>query len=183
MADPEDPPRGEGPLAFEFAAGRVWAVRHRKAGPPVWLLVRRSLDPTPEVKYYISNADVSTPLAVLAEVACTRHAVEDYFEDAKSYLGGAVRDAVVGRLAPSHELGGNGSFVCHPDAAQTEKKTPELTLDRTVRLLQKAFEVPGLTLEIAVLLVEYHIRRNEIARRSHTETWWARHKEVKLQRE
>jgi SRSO17 transposase len=77
----------KGPLAFEFAAVRVWAVRHGKAGPPVWLLVRRSLDPTPEVKYYISNADASTPLGVLAEVACTRHAVEDYFEDAKSYLG------------------------------------------------------------------------------------------------
>ena len=43
--------------------------------------------PTPEVKYYVSNADASTPLGVLAEVACTRHAVEDYFEDAKSYLG------------------------------------------------------------------------------------------------
>ncbi|MGE5755473.1 MAG: IS701 family transposase [Planctomycetaceae bacterium] len=76
-----------GPLAFEFAAVRVWAVRHGKAGPPVWLLVRRSLEPTPEVKSYISNADASTPLEVLAEVACTRHAVEDYFEDAKSYLG------------------------------------------------------------------------------------------------
>jgi len=77
----------KGPLAFEFAAVRVWAVRHGQAGPPVWLLVRRSLDPTPEVKYYISNADASTPLGMLAEVACTRHAVEDYFEDAKSYLG------------------------------------------------------------------------------------------------
>jgi SRSO17 transposase len=77
----------KGPLAFEFAAVRVWAVRHGKAGPPVWLLVRRSLEPVPEVKYYISNADGSTPLGVLAEVACTRHAVEDYFEDAKSYLG------------------------------------------------------------------------------------------------
>jgi SRSO17 transposase len=77
----------KGPLAFEFAAVRVWAVRHGKAGPPVWLLVRRSLEPTPEVKYYISNADASTPRKVLAEVACTRHAVEDYFEDAKSYLG------------------------------------------------------------------------------------------------
>jgi SRSO17 transposase len=76
-----------GPLAFEFAAVRVWAVRHGKAGPPVWLLVRRSLEPTPEVKSYISNADASTPLGVLAEVACMRHAVEDYFEDAKSYLG------------------------------------------------------------------------------------------------
>src|SRR5947209_1907754 len=77
----------KGPLAFEFAAVRVWAVRHGAAGGPAWLLVRRSLEPTPEVKYYISNADASTSLGVLAGVACTRHAVEDYFEDAKSYLG------------------------------------------------------------------------------------------------
>jgi hypothetical protein len=76
-----------GPLAFEFAAVRVWAVRHGHAGPPVWLLVRRSLEPTPEVKSYMSNADASTPLGVLAEVACMQNAVEDYFEEAKSYLG------------------------------------------------------------------------------------------------
>jgi hypothetical protein len=56
-------------------------------------------------------------------------------------------------------------------------------LDRTVRLLQRAFAVPGLTLELAVLLVKYHIRRNEVARRSHAKTWWARHEKVKLQRE
>ena len=55
-----------------------------------------------------------------------------------------------------------------------------MTLDRTVRLLQRAIEVPGLSLELALLLVEYHIRRNEVARRSHTKTWWARHKRVKL---
>jgi SRSO17 transposase len=77
----------KGPLAFEFVAVRVWAVRHGRAGPPIWLLVRRSLEATPEIKYYVSNGDAATPLGVLAEVACTRHAVEDYFEDAKSYLG------------------------------------------------------------------------------------------------
>jgi hypothetical protein len=55
-----------------------------------------------------------------------------------------------------------------------------LTLDRTVRLLQRAIEVPGLTLELALLLVEYHIRRNEVARKSHAKTWRARHKGVKL---
>ena len=77
----------KGLLAFAFAAVRVWAVRHGKPGPPIWLLVRRSLEPTPEVKYYVSNADALTPLRELAEVACTRHEVEDYFEDAKSYLG------------------------------------------------------------------------------------------------
>jgi hypothetical protein len=36
---------------------------------------------------------------------------------------------------------------------------------------------------LAVLLMEYHIRRNEVARRSHTKTWWARHKKVKLQQQ
>src|SRR5512147_1424882 len=46
----------KGPLAFEFACVRVWAVRHGVAGPPIWLLVRRSLEPVPEVKYYVSSA-------------------------------------------------------------------------------------------------------------------------------
>lgn len=76
-----------GPLVFAFAAVRVWAVRHRKPGPPIWLLIRRSLEETPEIKYYVSNGDAATPLEVLALVACSRHRVEEYFEDAKSYLG------------------------------------------------------------------------------------------------
>src|SRR3954467_14751423 len=93
---------------------------------------------------------------------------------------GAVRDAVVRRVAPSHELGGDGSFVHHADAACAGEKTPELTPDRTVRLLQRAIEVPGLSLGLALRLVEYHIRRNKVARQSHTKTWMARHKGVKL---
>ena len=36
-----------GPLVFEFAAVRVWGVRHRKPGPPSGLLIRRSLGPNP----------------------------------------------------------------------------------------------------------------------------------------
>jgi SRSO17 transposase len=76
-----------GPLVFEFAAVRAWAVRHRQPGPPIWVLIRRSLEAEPEVKYYVSNGDAATPLGVLAGVACTRHQVEDFLEDSKSYLG------------------------------------------------------------------------------------------------
>ena len=76
-----------GPLVFEFATVRVWAVRHRKPGLPIWVLIRRSLEETPEVKYYVSNGATETPLKILALVACTRHQVEDFFEDTKSYLG------------------------------------------------------------------------------------------------
>lgn len=80
-------PGAKGPLCFAFAAIRVWAVRHRRPGPPIWLLVRRSLEDEPEMKYYVSNGEADTPLSVLARVACARHEVETYFEDAKGYLG------------------------------------------------------------------------------------------------
>jgi SRSO17 transposase len=76
-----------GPLVLEFAAVRVWGIRHRQPGPPSWLLIRRSLGDDPEFKYYVSNADAETPLSTLALVACTRCRVEEFFEDGKSYLG------------------------------------------------------------------------------------------------
>ena len=76
-----------GPLVFKFAAVRVWSMRHRKPGPPAWLLIRRSLGEKPEVKYYISNAGEGTSLSTLALVACTRCQVEEFLEDCKSYLG------------------------------------------------------------------------------------------------
>jgi SRSO17 transposase len=76
-----------GPLVFEFAAIRVWGLRHRKPGPPSWLLIRRSLGSEPELKFYVSNAGAATPLSTLALVACTRCRVEEFLEDCKSYLG------------------------------------------------------------------------------------------------
>ena len=76
-----------GPLVFEFAAVRVWGVRHGKPGPPSWLVIRRSLGDEPEVKYYVSNGDAQTPRSTLALVACTRCRVEEFLEDCKSYLG------------------------------------------------------------------------------------------------
>jgi SRSO17 transposase len=76
-----------GPLVFEFAAVRVWAMRHQRPGPPIWLLLRRSLEETPEVKYYVCHAEAGTPLETLALVACTRCRVEEFFEDCKSYIG------------------------------------------------------------------------------------------------
>ena len=77
----------KGPLVFEFAAVRAWAVRHRKPGPPVWGLIRRSREEVPEVKYYVSDGDEKIALKVLALVACSRHPVEDFFEDCKGHLG------------------------------------------------------------------------------------------------
>jgi len=55
-------------------------------------------------------------------------------------------------------------------------------VDRTVRLLEAALEEPELKLERAMALVDYHLRRNEVARRSHAKMWRARHRGVKYLR-
>jgi hypothetical protein len=55
-------------------------------------------------------------------------------------------------------------------------------LDRTVRLLAATFGEPELRLTRAIALVGYHVRRNEVARKSHAKTWRARHPGVKFLR-
>lgn len=57
-----------------------------------------------------------------------------------------------------------------------------MTLDRTVRLLEAALAEPELRLPRAVFLVDYHMRRNKTARKSHTKTWRAKHRGVKFLR-
>ena len=77
----------KGPLMFEFARLRVWSVRHRHVGPQGWLLIRRSLEPVPEVKYYFSHAETNVPLKTMALVTGSRWRVEEFLEDAKGQLG------------------------------------------------------------------------------------------------
>lgn len=86
-------PGAKGPLAFAFARVRVWAVRHRQPGPACWLLLRRSLEPDGEVKYYIANAAEEEPLETMALVTGTRYRVEEFLEEGKSYLGMAQYEA------------------------------------------------------------------------------------------
>jgi SRSO17 transposase len=172
-----------GPLVFEFAAVRVWAMRHSKPGPPCWLLIRRSLEADPELKYYVSNGDAQTPRSTLALVACTRYRVEEFLEDCKSYLGMSQYEtrSWVGWHHHMTLVGLAHLFVTIVQN-RLQKKTPELTLDRTVRLLEAALAETKLRLPRATALVDYHIRRNEVARMSHAKAWREKHRGVKFLR-
>jgi hypothetical protein len=55
-----------------------------------------------------------------------------------------------------------------------------LTLNRTVRLLRAALRIPELTVGRALQLMEYYIRRNQIALRSHTKTWIYKHEQIRF---
>ncbi len=92
-------------------------------------MVRRSLEAVPEIKYYLSNGKQETPLGVMARLACTRHTIEDYM----TLVALAHLFVTLTRLHL--------------------KKTPEMILDRTVRLLRSAFKLPTLTTETAIRLV------------------------------
>jgi hypothetical protein len=56
----------------------------------------------------------------------------------------------------------------------------ELTLDRTMALLEAAFEEPEMRLTRATVLVEYYLQRNRVARQSHERTWRKKHDGVRF---
>ena len=51
-----------------------------------------------------------------------------------------------------------------------------------MRLLEAAWEEPELRLERAIALVDYHVRRNKVAKASHDKTWKRKHKKVEFLR-
>ncbi len=77
----------KGPRIYDWAAVRVVASREGWPGPPLWLLVRRSLDPTPAYAYSLAHAPTDTSLLTLAQVAASRWPVEQCFEEAKGEAG------------------------------------------------------------------------------------------------
>jgi SRSO17 transposase len=169
----------KGPLAFEFARMRVWSVRHRHAGPPLWLLIRRSLERIPEVKYYLSNAEAATPLDTMALATGVRWRVEELFEDGKGHLGMAQYEA---RSWTSWHHHMSLVALAHLFVTQTRRdlnrEVPDLTLDMAVRLLQAALPRPRLTLEEAGDLIDYYRDRNKQATESHRKTWLEKHSNV-----
>lgn len=167
----------KGPLVFEFAAVRVWSMRHNRPGPAVWLLVRRSLDG--EVKYYLSNGDEQTPLETMAHITGVRWRVEEYFEDSKGELGMADYEA---RGWPSWHHHMSLVALAHLYVTLTRRElkrnTPELTLPMAVRLLRETLPRPRLDENDALRILDYHLTQNSIATASHRNTWIKQHPEA-----
>ncbi len=170
----------KGPLVFEFAVLRVWAMRHNRPGPPIWLVIRRSLEKTPDIKYYVSSAGAETPWQQLAMVTGTRIRVEEYFEDGKMHLGMADYEARAWSSWHHHmALVALAHLYVTLTKRDMKREVPELTLDMALRLLRSAFARPQLDTESAIELVEYHLERNRVAHDSHRKSWLQKHKRIK----
>jgi hypothetical protein len=77
----------KGPMVADFAFRRVVAVRDGLPGPDVWLVFRRSLGESPELKAYLSNAPIEISHTEFVRVSGMRWPVETAIEDGKSHLG------------------------------------------------------------------------------------------------
>jgi SRSO17 transposase len=170
-----------GPLVYEFACVRLWAVRHRRPGPATWLVMRRSLGATPEISYFVSNAGSEEKSDVLALVSSIRWRVEEFLEECKSYLGMADYEAR-GWISWHHHMSLVALAHLFVTLARQELKstTPELTLDMAVRILKSALPRPELTEAQALEVMDYHLRRNRTAKNSHHKTWHQKHKKLKF---
>lgn len=167
-----------GPLVFEFAVLRVWAMRHNQPGPPIWLVIRRSLDGK-EVWHYVSNAEAETPWQTLAMVTGTRFRVEEYLEDGKTHLGMADYEARAWTSWHHHmALVALAHLFVTLTKRDMQHDIPDLTLDMAMRILRAAFARPTLNEQQAIHLINYYRQRNKVAHQSHRKTWLSKHKRL-----
>jgi SRSO17 transposase len=168
----------KGPLVHEFSAVRVWAMRHYKPGPPIWLLLRRTTEKT-DLKYYVSNASAETPWQHIALAGAARWRVEECLEDGKMHLGMADYEA---RSWSSWHHHMSLVALAHLYVTLTKRDVkhdvPELTLDMALRVLRSAFARPTLSEDEAMGIIDYHIDRNRTAHDSHRKSWLAKHKQL-----
>jgi SRSO17 transposase len=77
----------KGPMVAEFAFLRVVPVRDEMPGAESWLVLRRSLGETPELKTYLCNAPETTPQRKLVWASGMRWPVESAIEESKGEVG------------------------------------------------------------------------------------------------
>jgi len=168
----------KGPLVHEFAAVRVWAMRHYKPGPPIWLLVRRTTEHT-DLKYYVCNASAETPWQHMAIASGSRWRVEECLEDGKMHCGMADYEARSWSSWHHHmALVALAHLYVTLSRRDLKRGMPELTLDLALRVLRASFARPTLSEDEATDLIDYYLERNKVAHQSHRKSWLAKHKQL-----
>lgn len=161
----------KGPIICEFACIRVYGVRDGLPGTPVWLVIRRNLDDPSEVKFYLSNAPASCPVASLARMSGARWPVELCFAESKDEVGldhYETRSFVgwhhhMTLVALAHH------FLVRL-RVQLQDLADALTLDQVRLLLISVLPRPVFDAAAALRMVLYYQRRNYAAYLAHRKT-------------
>ena len=77
----------KGPIEYEFTKRRVVLAKDGLPTREVWLIMKRTMGLNPSYSFYISNAPVSSRLALFVWLSGVRWPIEQCFEEGKSELG------------------------------------------------------------------------------------------------
>lgn len=77
----------KGTQVAHFARVRFVVERDDLPGPELWLVIERSCDQAPYIKYYLSNAAADCPLLEMTQAGHNRWPVEDCFLRGKQEVG------------------------------------------------------------------------------------------------
>jgi SRSO17 transposase len=170
----------KGPVVYEYARVRIWAKRHKEAGPPIWLMFQREIDRPQIVRCWVSNAEEAVSLETLAEVASQRIRVEQFFEEAKGEVGMADYEARAWTSWHHHmSLVALAHLFIITLRLELRCEEPQLTLRQSFELLQAALARPRLSLDEAMQLLDYHVHRNQTATQSHRKSWLQKHQRLR----
>jgi len=164
----------KGPITADFAALRVVNSRNNLPGQAVWLICRRDVT-TAELKSYLSNAPVETPLTKFVQISGCRWPIETCFEEGKQELG--LGDYQVRGWVGWHHhmtLCILAHFFLVRIQHRLQDKAPKLTLPQAILLLKSVLPQPKFDLETTVEVVNYYQRRHEAAYQSHRKRRLAR---------
>lgn len=130
----------KGPLVAEVAFVRAVAVRDGLPGPEVWVVCRRALDATRELKVYVCNAAADTAPTILVWLLGLRWPIEQAIKEGKEELGldhyevrgwrGWHHHTTMTLLAQHFlmrlrcRLGGDGPGADRPPGAPTAQRDP-----------------------------------------------------------
>jgi hypothetical protein len=150
---------------------RVTVVRDGLPGGVAWLVLRRNVDDPTKVKFYLSNAPETTPLATLVRMSGVRWAIETTFAECKGEVGldhyetrswlGWHHHMVLVMLA-HHFLVRLG--------VQVGVVAPTLTVEQVRLLLMSVLPLPVFDAAAALRMVWYYQQRNYDAYVSHRRT-------------
>ena len=161
----------KGPIICDFACVRVSGVREGVAGERVWLVLRRNVEDPHEVKFYLSNAPLTTRLATLVRMSGVRWAIETSFAESKGEVG-------LDHYETRSWLGWHHHMVLVMLAhhflvrlrVQLGGAAPALTVEQVRLLLISVLPMPVFDAEAALRMVWYYQQRNYDAYVSHRRT-------------
>ena len=109
-----------------------------------------------------------------------RWRVEEFFEDAKEYLGLADYE-VRGWPSWHHHMSMVALAHLYVNLVRDDLRSdlPALTFDRAFHLVCDTFSRPKLTPAESLYLTEYHLNHTHAAHESHIRAWQRRHPELK----